>query len=307
MALNIKGKKCPVCTSYLFEEDDIVFCPICGAPHHRDCYKAVGHCALEELHGTEEQYNKKVEEELKKEESAKQHSSADSTNNKQKTICLKCKKELSDDMLVCPYCGMPRNARIFTFDHFGGINPKTDIGDGITADEAKDIIGANSHIFIPKFAKLTKQNKASFNWFAFFFPHAWFLSRKMYNIGAIITTILLASEICLLPVLRIMNSVVLANYSEYAAYIMENISSFGIMPIALMFASSILNLAVRIFSGIFGNYFYKRYVIKKCKELKTTKADKIPFCAKHGGVNFFAALIGIFIVLYAPNMILAFL
>ena len=57
MSLNEKGLSCAGCKAYLFEEDDIVYCPVCGAPHHRECYNRTGHCALEELHGTENEYD----------------------------------------------------------------------------------------------------------------------------------------------------------------------------------------------------------------------------------------------------------
>ena len=57
MSLNIEDKQCQLCNAYLFEDDDVVFCPECGAPHHRECYNSLGHCALEHLHGTDQQYS----------------------------------------------------------------------------------------------------------------------------------------------------------------------------------------------------------------------------------------------------------
>ena len=30
---------CPVCGREITPSDDIVVCPQCGAPHHRDCWK----------------------------------------------------------------------------------------------------------------------------------------------------------------------------------------------------------------------------------------------------------------------------
>ena len=49
--MNYKGVSCPVCKQEFKEGDDIVVCPVCGAPHHRACYHQLGHCALEqELH-----------------------------------------------------------------------------------------------------------------------------------------------------------------------------------------------------------------------------------------------------------------
>ena len=41
---------CPVCGKPFSENDDIVICPDCGAPHHRECYRRLGHCALIENH-----------------------------------------------------------------------------------------------------------------------------------------------------------------------------------------------------------------------------------------------------------------
>lgn len=40
---------CPVCTKQIDPERP-VFCPVCGTPHHRACYHALGHCINEEKH-----------------------------------------------------------------------------------------------------------------------------------------------------------------------------------------------------------------------------------------------------------------
>ena len=67
MSLKTEGVSCVRCHAYLFPEDDIVYCPVCGAPHHRECYEQLGHCAMEEFHGTDRQYDivKAREEERK--------------------------------------------------------------------------------------------------------------------------------------------------------------------------------------------------------------------------------------------------
>ena len=44
------GIPCAACGRLFEEGDDIVVCPVCGAPHHRECYEKLGHCALEERH-----------------------------------------------------------------------------------------------------------------------------------------------------------------------------------------------------------------------------------------------------------------
>jgi RNA polymerase subunit RPABC4/transcription elongation factor Spt4 len=296
MAKNLEGQKCPVCTSYLFPEDDIVYCPICGAPHHRDCYNSIGHCGLEEFHGTEKQYTYTPPE-----EKAEQHKQSE-----HKTICQNCKNELSDDMLVCPYCGVPKNARVFAFDYLGGVDPKKDLGEGVTAAEAAKMVTVNTHRYIPKFAKLSKFNKISFNWLAFLLPEGWFFSRKMYKQGALATCAILAAQILNIPLLKILNGVVLNSYAEYAEYVVNNMSTFGKLPIRFAFISIVITLAVKLISGIFADYSYKNSVITKCKQLNKQNNEQSALLRKLGGVNFFGFLLGVLITNYLPNIILMF-
>ena len=51
-----KEKHCAFCKAILFDDDDVVYCPECGAPHHRECYNSLGHCARIELHGVADPY-----------------------------------------------------------------------------------------------------------------------------------------------------------------------------------------------------------------------------------------------------------
>ena len=44
------GAKCLVCNEVFKDGDDIVVCPECGTPYHRDCYKQAGKCINDELH-----------------------------------------------------------------------------------------------------------------------------------------------------------------------------------------------------------------------------------------------------------------
>ena len=56
-----EGQHCPVCGEAFAETDDIVSCPVCGAPHHRSCWQAAGHCHFEETHGTDAQWKREAE------------------------------------------------------------------------------------------------------------------------------------------------------------------------------------------------------------------------------------------------------
>ena len=72
MSFEEEKKSCSVCHAYLFDEDDTVYCPECGAPYHRECYNKLGHCALEEYHGTPEQYDRVIERKRAEREKSEQ-------------------------------------------------------------------------------------------------------------------------------------------------------------------------------------------------------------------------------------------
>lgn len=56
-----EGYICPVCNRKFQETDDIVACPECGAPHHRECWKQEGHCRFAADHGTPRQWTRPQE------------------------------------------------------------------------------------------------------------------------------------------------------------------------------------------------------------------------------------------------------
>ena len=49
--MNYKNKQCPVCKNLFKDSDDIVVCPDCGAPYHRECYNETKKCIYEDKHG----------------------------------------------------------------------------------------------------------------------------------------------------------------------------------------------------------------------------------------------------------------
>lgn len=55
--MNYIGIKCPVCHRPFEAGDDIVVCPICGAPYHRHCYEQAGKCLFEEKHAAGESWS----------------------------------------------------------------------------------------------------------------------------------------------------------------------------------------------------------------------------------------------------------
>lgn len=307
MSLNTEGVSCVRCHAYLFPEDDIVYCPVCGAPHHRECYNQLGHCALEEFHGTDRQYDKVK---AREEEQAAAEMPNTGENAEGLITCQMCHEKYDFALNACPKCGAPNIAKaggsFVNFDFLGGVPADYDIGDGITADEAKRFVAANTPRYIPKFAVLNAKNKLSWNWLAFLFPCGWMLSRKMYKNGIIAGLLTVISSLFYLPFMNAINNLG-TTPGETQAQIMqsiyEHLPKMGAAVIAALLAGFVLNIAVRILSALFGDYFYKQYAISSIKTIRAESEDMDYDYRKKGGVNIFLFLLGTMAVQYLPALI----
>ena len=307
MSLNTEGVSCVRCHAYLFPEDDIVYCPVCGAPHHRECYNQLGHCALEEFHGTDRQYDKVK---AREEEQAAAEMPNTGENAEGLITCQMCHEKYDFALNACPKCGAPNIAKaggsFVNFDFLGGVPADYDIGDGITADEAKRFVAANTPRYIPKFAVLNAKNKLSWNWLAFLFPCGWMLSRKMYKNGVISGLLTVISSLFYLPFMNAINNLG-TTPGETQAQIMqsiyEHLPKMGAAVIAALLAGFVLNIAVRILSALFGDYLYKQYAISSIKTIRAESEDMDYDYRKKGGVNIFLFLLGTMAVQYLPALI----
>lgn len=310
MSLKVEGQSCPICHAYLFDDDDIVYCPICGAPHHRDCYNSVGHCGLEELHGTPEQYDrdKFVAKEAERE---KEETEEKTALGQGEVKCSMCGTVYDFDLPSCPKCHTPNISRISPnfagFDFLGGVPADYNIGAGVTADEAKRFVVTNTTRYVPKFASLNAKRKASWNWAAFLFPCGWTLGRKMYKNGILIGILSITAAILSIPLLKVFYNSGIAQTNDYASAMQNiynlNLSDVNTATVLLAAASVLLNLVIRIFCGIFADYNYKNYCISCINKIKTESDDVDYDYRKKGGISIIALVLGIMAVEYLPNII----
>lgn len=300
MSLSVEGQKCPVCHAYLFDDEDIVFCPICGAPHHRDCYNAIGHCALEDNHGTDEQYDASVykNEEIKEER----------VEEKENVVrCRFCGNELTDDANFCPHCRAPRENA--TMNPFGDIKKDTVLEDGIKAEQLARFTLINPSRYVKKFFSLNNKNRISWNWAAFLFPCEWSLYRKCYKSGVLMGILLVAAALLTMPLDRALSQFVLedANYQQMTALLLENSESIGLLPMILSLISGAITLGVRVFAGMFGDYIYRGTAIERIKEIEASQDEKEDLYRKKGGVNILLFLAAYIVRSYLPTIIFMFL
>lgn len=294
MSLDINGQKCVVCSAYLFSEDDVVYCPVCGAPHHRDCYKSIGHCGAEDAHGTEKQY-KRIEIKETKPEGKKPFGEA-------LPCCRRCGKAAEEGAKFCPHCGLPFE-EIPPFADFGPFGKVVEIKDdeqieeGVTALDAAKTVMVNPLRYIPKFLQLKSGRKKSWNWAAFLLPHAWFAYRKMYMPAVVSGVFVLISELFSLPLSASISQLPMPekqlSYIEYAEYLAENIVNIDAVAILLAAIGLLIGGAVRIISGIYGDFIYKNSVVDAVRKIRDS-SDKPELAKKLSGTSFFGFSIAFF-------------
>lgn len=219
--MDYKGIKCPVCEKPFTENDDIVVCPICGAPYHRACYAEKGACIFTELHENGGVWAPPPPP-----------SAPDAASEIKDKECPNCGTLNAHSALFCSICGTsltgspdqhrnsaytaqnqnvdntrtgsvygsyPPPAGIphgfpgvpFAFDPMGGVNPAEPLADNVTYGDASKLIQQNSGYYLSVFRYMNMYKRNKFNFSAFLFSGGWLLYRKQYKAG-IITTVLMS-------------------------------------------------------------------------------------------------------------------
>ncbi len=297
MSLSVEGQKCPVCNAYLFDDEDIVFCPTCGAPHHRDCYLQLGHCALEADHGTDRQYDaNKVETERAAEEPEQKAAAY---------RCPRCGTELGEDEKVCPRCRTPKMQGAGGMPPFGfgfSAGPKwkgeTEIEDGVTLNDIVPVVAVNTQRYCDKFITLGKKHRISWNWAAFLFPAAWSFYRKNYLSGVLMGVLEIAATLLIMPMQMLYSSATTPKDEMVA----------NPVTLWLFIVGAILSLGVSIFAGMFADYMYRGSCIEKAKRIKAADdGERELLRYKIGGVNPLLFVIVLMAQNYIPTIISMFL
>lgn len=302
MSRHVEGENCPVCGAHLFDDDDIVFCPICGAPHHRDCYNALGHCALEADHGTPRQY-KRPEERQQNEDAGRQEGGQQSQGGSKP--CPRCGTSCAPGTLFCPHCGLSltggpqgqsgynpynrQNGQAGPYqntggpppfggfspvmpDPYGGVNPEEKIED-IPAKDIAIFVSSNTQRYLPKFKQLQGKSKASWNWAAFLFPSGWLFFRKCYKPGILVLLLGFISTVLSMPMQLFFNDVLgqlptTATYPEVYGAMLQNIGNAGVFAWVTQALGLLLSLTIRIVIGVLGDSIYKNHVIESIRKIK---------------------------------------
>lgn len=219
--MNYKGIKCPVCEKPFSADDDIVVCPQCGAPYHRDCYTKVGQCIYTDRHGTPDAWQPPKPVEQSSEET-KRCPHCGAVNTQDALFCAHCGQSFPDENTpprdapfpyqthnqdgqqqgpagwgsIPPQNGVPpQNGNIppdygfpFLFDPLGGVAPNEPIA-GIPAGDVAKFVQGNTPYYLPVFMAINRFGRNRFNFSAFILQGIWMIYRKMYMIGTIFTVL----------------------------------------------------------------------------------------------------------------------
>ena len=181
-----ENERCPVCDKPFTADDDIVVCPNCATPHHRQCYNELSHCANQSKHSEDFLYKADKTEAQQSQKTENIFSNKDEAEQNVKH-CASCGKQVDKSDPFCYNCGQRQeNPDYKTESVIGSIPDYNDHGEAIDGVRVRDIVAVvktNSQRFLNKFRS---QKKISWNWGAFFFGPYYLMFRKMYRPGILV-------------------------------------------------------------------------------------------------------------------------
>ena len=200
--MDFTDKKCVICDKTFSASDDIVVCPECGSPMHRDCYDNEGCCPNQFRHGHFDYAQSSIPDDDtdKRDDYNNTCPRCGATNDKGIFYCRKCGAPLDDKSTQnrsaeqntqrSPFgAGSFQNMAEEMTDPLGGVPKDTLFDNDITAGETAKYVKQNTQYFIRVFGNISANNKSRFNFSAALFSGGYFLYRKMYAIGGLVAAI----------------------------------------------------------------------------------------------------------------------
>lgn len=299
--MDFKNYMCPVCENAFQEEDDVVVCPDCGTPHHRECWKKTGNCFNKEKHGTEvEKLKAPVEEKTVPEE------------------------EIQVQEAEVDFSERAKNEAKTIFEQVDSQSWENTKINGETLKDYAAVIGKNQRHYLLRFKIIEdKSGRLVWNGAAFFVPLAWAFYRKLYKLAALILALYILAigsmSYCMFSDGEIMkaNEACMQEDVYYASKVLqyasgdENIVLTPLqtelykkimdveIPVFVQALNYVVIYGVRMFMGLQATVLYFKKVTQKIKTIngKNIPLDRKSFeLRRRGGTApfIFAAIIGIF-------------
>ncbi len=301
-----EGYSCPVCQLPFKETDDIVTCPECGAPHHRNCWKENKHCFYQDTHNTPEQWSRE-----KTTTATPQENTAQTTAGTTHT-CAHCGTQNSAFAEFCSHCGHSLDAEEWTSSQqqppFNGeyreyqpfsaphrdtyINDSEEI-DGVKARDLRVFVGQNAQYYLPRFSKLCKrETSVSWNWAAFLLTPYWLWYRKQYLYGTLVLLFEVLQTLCTAFFLYgYLGASAVTGYTDLATLMQQHVGDpvFFRWELVVLLCS-VIQMLIRIFFGIVGNYLYFRVAKKRIQKWRAEGSSDFELSRLGGGTMILGAI-----------------
>lgn len=316
------NQKCTHCNKLFEKDDDVVVCPVCGTPQHRECYEENNQCINHDKH---------CEGYVWSAESASNSGEANSNSNNSYSpdgiVCGNCGTKNSSDSIFCKHCSAPlrvsymggNNSNQSNPDFQGmpftampfKINEDEEIAPNVKLGEAQKYVKNNSLIFSLIFKRIHDYDRSRFNIAAFFFSGGWFLYRKQYLLGTILTVLFGLLTIGYNILNPLSYKILEANNLIVEGEILTDklfsiLSNEQINVICFTGIVYIVRLILMVISGFIANRCYYKHVVKKVKLAKSkfSSEDEVKkHLSETGGVNMtlgYILLMAYFVVKFIP-------
>lgn len=336
--MNYSGKHCPVCKEAFENNENVVVCPECGTPHHRDCYEKTGHCINSDKHGPNFTWN------MLEDDNDQENTGQVNMNSTQTIVCGNCGHKNPETALFCENCSTPLGAKQpqpeeqppfqqegrFSdflsgaideekFDPSANVTEDEELVKGVKMKDAVAFVQKNALYYITVFRRIRDTDKGVITLSGFLFTGAFFLYRKQYLKGILISLLMGSLILCS------------AFFSQYSLAIFNDIASryatgslsmevFLTAFYKLDFASQLCffipllcrigELAVRMACMLTASKGYFKHTVNKIKLKKIeSNGDETAFSKsieESGGVNLPVAICTIicFLILsYLPTFL----
>lgn len=275
------GKMCVSCGKKFTDTDDVVVCPECASPHHRECYRNNGRCANENLHATDFDWNKI-------------NRPAIDVNNRAENV------QKEEEQVVINLSGSVED--ILKQPYFAKSMKKID-QNGCTLKEILDFVHINVLYYATAFVRIRDFGKnVSFNLICFVAPPVYFASRKMW-FWAILTAFL--SVFLLIPFMLAM-FVSGDNPANLSVNVINALKINANTINSLIEICRGADLFMRIMLCLFGNRLYYNFAVKSIKRIKAKNNEDISReqLISAGGISFLNIILIIFIMFVVTALIM---
>ncbi len=313
--MNYNQNECPVCKKEFVQDDDIVVCPVCGTPHHRNCWNENGKCENEALHAEGFVWQNKTKPETpisgNKNNNLKVCPVCGTGNEIFEPVCTSCGTRLPSlqyNPSIPPFFDKMNSNEVNNFNNYYATEAESVFGkeakiDDISVTEFAEYIQKDNVKYIGKFKEMQEKNtKLSWNWSSFLGGIFWSFYRKMTGIGVLfIATFFSISLISSILVPSVFKSVNPAEYDNFLntfnemnevstemiesgneELIKEYYRLFGELiktaPLVASFITQIsAMLIINIIMGFFGNSFYKSKIKKDILNIRKISPNSMTY------------------------------